>query len=139
MRRAADLMEHRRFDFAALMVYESAKPWHEADRDVTEAIDYMRYYAEAAERLCAPTTSGVIMGEENTYLREGRGVAAVIAPWNFPLAIITGMSAAAIAAGNAAILKPAGNRPSSRTNWYGFCGRRAFRTAWSRTPPARAA
>jgi RHH-type proline utilization regulon transcriptional repressor/proline dehydrogenase/delta 1-pyrroline-5-carboxylate dehydrogenase len=111
LRKAAGLMEERRFALAALMVFESAKPWREADGDVAEACDYLRYYADQAERLMRPEPLGPVMGEENVYLREPRGVAAVIAPWNFPLAIITGMASGALAAGNSAILKPAEQSP----------------------------
>jgi RHH-type transcriptional regulator, proline utilization regulon repressor / proline dehydrogenase / delta 1-pyrroline-5-carboxylate dehydrogenase len=111
LRRAAEIMEKRRFELAATMVFESAKPWHEADGDVVEAIDYLRYYADQAERLGVAQSIGDVLGEENFYLHEGRGVAAIIAPWNFPLAIITGMSSAALVAGNAAILKPAAQSP----------------------------
>jgi RHH-type proline utilization regulon transcriptional repressor/proline dehydrogenase/delta 1-pyrroline-5-carboxylate dehydrogenase len=111
LRRAADLLEERRYEFAATMVFESAKPWREADGDVIEAIDYMRYYAWQAERLfSAPRELGV-PGEQSTYHYEPRGVAAVIAPWNFPLAIITGMATAALAAGCPVILKPAEQSP----------------------------
>ena len=111
LRRAADMLEERRYDLAAVMVYESAKPWREADSDVVEAIDYLRYYAQEAERYAQPKLMGAVLGEHNEYVYQGRGVAAIIAPWNFPLAIITGMSTAALAAGNAAILKPAGPSP----------------------------
>ncbi len=122
LRRAADIIDERRFELAATMVFESAKPWHEADGDVTEAVDYLRYYPLQAERLSAPVPlpesdpgpdrpRGGVLGERNDYFHEGRGVAAIIAPWNFPLAIITGMAAAALAAGNAAILKPAAQSP----------------------------
>jgi RHH-type transcriptional regulator, proline utilization regulon repressor / proline dehydrogenase / delta 1-pyrroline-5-carboxylate dehydrogenase len=111
LRRAAELLEERRFDLAATMVFESAKPWHEADGDVCEAIDYLRYYAAQGERLSAPRLLSDVPGEENEYFHEGRGVTAVIAPWNFPLAIITGMSVAALAGGNTAILKPAAQSP----------------------------
>jgi RHH-type transcriptional regulator, proline utilization regulon repressor / proline dehydrogenase / delta 1-pyrroline-5-carboxylate dehydrogenase len=111
LRRAADAMEQRRFELTALMVFESAKPWYEADGDLVEACDYLRYYADQAERLGQPVPMGKVIGEENVYLREPRGVAAVIAPWNFPLAIITGMTTAALAAGNCAILKPAEQSP----------------------------
>jgi RHH-type transcriptional regulator, proline utilization regulon repressor / proline dehydrogenase / delta 1-pyrroline-5-carboxylate dehydrogenase len=107
LRRAAGLMAERRFDFAATMVYESGKPWREADGDVIEAIDYLRYYAGEAERLERLTGVNSPPGERNRYLYEPRGVVACIAPWNFPLAIITGMASAALAAGCAAILKPA--------------------------------
>ena len=118
LRRAAEIMEQRRFDLAASMVFESAKPWHEADSDVCEAIDYLRYYAAQGEDLASGVglprpwlEGGGIPGEHNEYFYEGRGVTAVIAPWNFPLAIITGMSAGALAGGNAAILKPAAQSP----------------------------
>jgi RHH-type proline utilization regulon transcriptional repressor/proline dehydrogenase/delta 1-pyrroline-5-carboxylate dehydrogenase len=111
LRDAASIMELRRFDLAALMLYESGKPWHEADGDVAEACDYLRYYADQAERLMRPEELGSVLGESNVYLREPRGVTAVIAPWNFPLAIITGMSSGALATGNCAILKPAEQSP----------------------------
>jgi RHH-type proline utilization regulon transcriptional repressor/proline dehydrogenase/delta 1-pyrroline-5-carboxylate dehydrogenase len=109
--RAADLLERDRFELAALLVFETAKPWHEADGDVCEAIDYLRYYADQGERLSEPQPLNDPPGEENEYFYEGRGVTAVIAPWNFPLAIITGMSVGALAGGNAAILKPAAQSP----------------------------
>jgi RHH-type proline utilization regulon transcriptional repressor/proline dehydrogenase/delta 1-pyrroline-5-carboxylate dehydrogenase len=111
LRRAADLVEERRYELAAVMAYESGKPWLEADSDVAEAIDYLRYYAQEAERYAEPRPMGAVLGEHNEYLYQGRGVAAIISPWNFPLAIITGMSSAALAAGNAAVLKPAGPSP----------------------------
>jgi RHH-type proline utilization regulon transcriptional repressor/proline dehydrogenase/delta 1-pyrroline-5-carboxylate dehydrogenase len=111
LRRAADMVEERRYGLAAVMVYESGKPWLEADSDVAEAIDYLRYYAQEAERCAQPKLMGAVLGEHNECVYQGRGVAAIIAPWNFPLAIITGMSSAALAAGNAAILKPAEPSP----------------------------
>ena len=111
LNRAADLMERARFDLAATMVFESAKPWHEADGDVCEAMDYLRYYASEGERLSEPRQMGTVPGEHNEYFHEGRGVTAVIAPWNFPLAIITGMTIGALAGGNTAILKPAAQSP----------------------------
>ncbi|HVP05339.1 MAG TPA: proline dehydrogenase family protein [Dehalococcoidia bacterium] len=111
LRRAAGLLEDRRFALAALMVYESGKPWHEADGDVSEAADYLRYYSAQAEDLETPRLMGHVAGEHNEYFHRGRGVAAIIAPWNFPLAIICGMAVGAIAGGNAAILKPAGQSP----------------------------
>jgi RHH-type proline utilization regulon transcriptional repressor/proline dehydrogenase/delta 1-pyrroline-5-carboxylate dehydrogenase len=111
LRNAAGLLEARRFDLAALMVFESGKPWHEADGDVVEACDYLRYYADEAERLLKPLALGDVLGEDNLYVREARGITAVIAPWNFPLAIIAGMASAALATGNCAILKPAQQSP----------------------------
>ncbi|MCK9520430.1 MAG: bifunctional proline dehydrogenase/L-glutamate gamma-semialdehyde dehydrogenase, partial [Dehalococcoidia bacterium] len=111
LRRAAVLMIARRWEFAATMVFESAKPWREADGDVAEAIDYLRYYADEAERLAAGHALVQVPGESNAYVYEPRGVTAVIAPWNFPLAIITGMSSGALAAGCPVILKPAEQSP----------------------------
>ena len=94
------------------MVYESAKPWREADGDVIEAIDYLRYYACEAERLAQPVLMHSRPGETNAMCAKPRGVAAIIAPWNFPLAIICGMSSAARSStGNCAILKPAAQSP----------------------------
>ncbi|MEX1103262.1 MAG: proline dehydrogenase family protein [Dehalococcoidia bacterium] len=111
LRRAAELIARRRYDLAATMVFESGKPWREADGDVIEAIDYLRFYALEAERLAQGEPLLSLPGEDNRYLYEPRGVAVVIAPWNFPLAIITGMSSAALAAGCTAILKPAEQSP----------------------------
>ncbi|MBI4754697.1 MAG: bifunctional proline dehydrogenase/L-glutamate gamma-semialdehyde dehydrogenase [Betaproteobacteria bacterium] len=107
LRRAADLMESRRIALAALQVLEVAKNWREADADVAEAIDFLRYYAGEMERLDGWHDTVCFPGETNRQRYEPRGVAVVIAPWNFPLAILTGMSAAALVAGNCAILKPA--------------------------------
>ncbi len=111
LRRAAALLSERRLEFAAIEIFESGKTWAEADSDVCEAIDYLRYYALQAERLQGQPMDLGVPGEDNQLLYEGRGVAAVIAPWNFPLAIICGMSSAALAAGCTAILKPAEQSP----------------------------
>jgi len=111
LHRAADLLDRDRFDLAAIMVFESGKPWAEADGDACEAIDYIRYYAAQGERLSQGQPLNDPPGEENEYFFEGRGVTAVVAPWNFPLAIITGMSVGALAGGNTAILKPADQSP----------------------------
>ncbi|GBD23680.1 1-pyrroline-5-carboxylate dehydrogenase 1 [bacterium HR29] len=111
LRHAADLLAARRWEFAALMVHECAKPWREADGDVVEAVDYLRYYALQAERLELGEHLDLVPGERNRTFREGRGVAAIIAPWNFPLAIMAGMTAAALAAGCCAIVKPAEESP----------------------------
>jgi RHH-type proline utilization regulon transcriptional repressor/proline dehydrogenase/delta 1-pyrroline-5-carboxylate dehydrogenase len=100
-------LERDRFRLAALEVHEQAKPWREADADVAEAVDFCRYYARQALAELSPRTLGRLPGEHNVLTFEGRGLAAVIAPWNFPLAILCGMSAAALVAGNAVLLKPA--------------------------------
>jgi RHH-type proline utilization regulon transcriptional repressor/proline dehydrogenase/delta 1-pyrroline-5-carboxylate dehydrogenase len=100
-------LEADRLQLTAMEVHEEAKPWHEADADVAEAVDFCRYYARQALVELAPRQQGRLPGEANTLLHEGRGVCAVITPWNFPLAILCGMTAAALVAGNAVILKPA--------------------------------
>ena len=106
LRAAAAIMRTRRFDLAALQVFEVGKPWREADADVAEAIDFCAYYAREAERLFAPRRVDV-PGEENATTHLPRGVAVVIAPWNFPLAILCGMTAAALVTGNPVVMKPA--------------------------------
>ncbi len=99
-------MRNRRFELMAWVVYECGKPWADADAEVCEAIDFCMYYAAEMRRLETPRQSDV-PGEENHYFYRPRGVAVVIAPWNFPLAILTGMTAAALVAGNTVVLKPA--------------------------------
>jgi len=110
LRQAASMLRTRRDEFAAWQIFEAGKPWREADADVTEAIDYLNYYAAGAERLATRRRFDVA-GETNIYGYIPRGVAAVIPPWNFPLAITCGMLSAAIACGNTAILKPSSQTP----------------------------
>jgi RHH-type proline utilization regulon transcriptional repressor/proline dehydrogenase/delta 1-pyrroline-5-carboxylate dehydrogenase len=110
LRRVARHLRDRRFELAALMVLEAGKPWREADADVAEAIDFCEFYADGAEALASP--HGVdVPGEENRFEFLPRGVAAVIAPWNFPLAILAGMTTAALATGNTVVMKPAEQTP----------------------------
>ncbi|MBD2099444.1 L-glutamate gamma-semialdehyde dehydrogenase [Leptolyngbya sp. FACHB-261] len=106
LRKAADLMEQRRQELAAWIVLEVGKPLREADADVSEAIDFCRFYGEEMERLQAPRSRNV-PGETNEYHYQPRGVTLVIAPWNFPFAIPVGMCVAALAAGNTVVFKPA--------------------------------
>lgn len=106
LRQAAAIMRRRRFELAALQIFEVGKSWREADADVAEAIDFCEYYALEAERLASPRRVDV-PGEENATTYLPRGVTAVIAPWNFPLAILTGMTAAALVTGNTVVMKPA--------------------------------
>ncbi len=103
---AAAEMRNHRFELAAWEVHECGKPWSEADADVTEAIDFCMYYAAQIRRLSVPQHCNV-PGEENAYLYRPRGVVVVIAPWNFPLAILTGMTVAALVTGNTVVMKPA--------------------------------
>jgi RHH-type transcriptional regulator, proline utilization regulon repressor / proline dehydrogenase / delta 1-pyrroline-5-carboxylate dehydrogenase len=109
--RAAGLLRERRPRLAALAVRECAKPWAEADADVCEAIDFLTYYADEAVRLDRGEELVQMPGERNELRYRPRGVVAVVAPWNFPLAIALGMSAAALATGNAVVLKPAEQSP----------------------------
>jgi RHH-type transcriptional regulator, proline utilization regulon repressor / proline dehydrogenase / delta 1-pyrroline-5-carboxylate dehydrogenase len=113
LRGAAARLRERRHELAALQVRECAKPWPEADADVCEAIDFLEYYALQALELERGAELLQVPGERNRMRYAARGVAAVIAPWNFPLAIPCGMTAAALAAGNAAVLKPAEQSPAS--------------------------
>jgi RHH-type transcriptional regulator, proline utilization regulon repressor / proline dehydrogenase / delta 1-pyrroline-5-carboxylate dehydrogenase len=108
--RVADILHRDRFDLAAVEIAECAKPQREADSDLAEAIDFCRYYAWQMRQLSEPHGADV-PGEQNRWLYESRGPAVVIAPWNFPLAILTGMAAAAVVAGNPIILKPAEQSP----------------------------
>ena len=115
LHRVADVFEDRRFEIAAWMTYEVGKPWREADADVAEAIDFCRFYAEEMERISIPRKRN-IPGEWNEYFYEPRGPAVIIAPWNFPLAILAGMSVAALVAGNTIVMKPA--EQSSRVAYF---------------------
>ncbi|HPI41223.1 MAG TPA: L-glutamate gamma-semialdehyde dehydrogenase, partial [Pseudobdellovibrionaceae bacterium] len=111
----ANLINEKRYDLIATQVLEVGKPWAEADADIAEAIDFCRYYAADIKNIGKPKKVGGVPGEASFYSYKSRGVAVVIAPWNFPLAIITGMAAAALATGNTVILKPA--EQSSLVAW----------------------
>jgi RHH-type proline utilization regulon transcriptional repressor/proline dehydrogenase/delta 1-pyrroline-5-carboxylate dehydrogenase len=107
LRRTADQFRKRRFELSAWITLETGKPWREADGDVAEAIDFCDYYAIEGVKLQGEEQHRDVPGEDNRYFHDPRGVAVVIAPWNFPLAILTGMTAAALVTGNTAIMKPA--------------------------------
>ena len=108
---AAEIMRQRRCELAAWEIFEVGKSWREADADVAEAIDYLEYYGRQMLHLALPRETQPLQSESNVYLYEPRGLAAIIAPWNFPLAILTGMSAAALVTGNCALIKPAEQSP----------------------------
>jgi RHH-type proline utilization regulon transcriptional repressor/proline dehydrogenase/delta 1-pyrroline-5-carboxylate dehydrogenase len=103
---AANVLRRRRFELAAWEVYECAKQWRESDADIVEAIDFCEFYAHEMKQLARPRLRNV-SGEDNAYFYEPRGVCVVIAPWNFPLAILCGMTTAALVTGNTVIMKPA--------------------------------
>ncbi|MGF1603993.1 MAG: L-glutamate gamma-semialdehyde dehydrogenase [Thermosynechococcaceae cyanobacterium] len=106
LRRAADLLEARRHELNAWMVFEGGKPLQQADVEVSEAADFCRYYATEMERL-DPEIVYDVAGESDRYFYRPKGIVLVISPWNFPLAIPTGMTVAALVTGNCVLLKPA--------------------------------
>lgn len=103
----AEKMVRDKYRLAALQVLEVGKGWREADGDVAEAIDFCRYYALEMRKLSQPRKMGHAPGENSMYHYQARGVSLVIAPWNFPLAILTGMVTASLVTGNTVIMKPA--------------------------------
>ncbi|MFI5380917.1 MAG: proline dehydrogenase family protein [Tepidisphaerales bacterium] len=109
--KAASIMRSRRDELSGIMIKEAGKPWAEADADVCEAIDFCEFYARAAVDLFSPQRLGKFAGEFNEQWHEPCGVAVVISPWNFPLAIGCGMTTAALATGNTAIVKPSKQTP----------------------------
>jgi 1-pyrroline-5-carboxylate dehydrogenase len=109
---ASDLIRKRKFEFCAWLTYEVGKNWAEADADVSETIDFLEFYAREALRLATSTTPIQYPGERNQLLYIPVGVCAVIPPWNFPFAIMAGMTAAAIVTGNTVILKPSSDSPT---------------------------
>ena len=106
LRKAADLMERRRHELSAWIVLEAGKPLRECDAEVSEGIDFCRFYAAEMERLSEGYIYDVA-GETDRYRYEPRGICTVISPWNFPFAIATGMTVASLVTGNCTLLKPA--------------------------------
>src|ERR1700745_2098780 len=106
LERAADILERRRYELSAVEVFEVGKPWNEADGDIREAIDFCRFYAQQMRRLGRPKLTQQVPGEESYHHYWPRGVVFVIAPWNFPMAILCGMASAGVVTGNAVIMKP---------------------------------
>jgi 1-pyrroline-5-carboxylate dehydrogenase len=104
--RAAAIMRRRKFEMLAWEVHEGGKPWAEADAQVAEAIDFLEYYAREMLRLEDGVDIYSIPGEESRYFYQPMGVGVIIAPWNFPTAILTGMSSAAVVTGNTIVMKP---------------------------------
>jgi RHH-type proline utilization regulon transcriptional repressor/proline dehydrogenase/delta 1-pyrroline-5-carboxylate dehydrogenase len=111
MRAAAALMRIRRDELVAWEILECGKPWREADADLAETIDFLEYYAADWRKHALPKRLGLEPGELNQRLYRPRGVTAVIAPWNFPLAIPVGMVSAALVTGNPVLFKPSERSP----------------------------
>jgi len=110
--RVAELMRARKHELSAWMIHEVAKTWPEADGDTAEAIDFLEFYARDMLHYGAPQPLTKLAGEENRLEYIPLGVGAVIPPWNFPLAIMAGMTAAAIVTGNTVVLKPSSDAPT---------------------------
>lgn len=109
--KAAAEIRRRKFEFSAWLVYEVGKNWGEADADVAEAIDFLEFYGREMLRLAAPQPLTPYPGEHNQLTYIPLGVGVVIPPWNFPFAIMAGMTSAAIVSGNTVVLKPASTSP----------------------------
>jgi 1-pyrroline-5-carboxylate dehydrogenase len=109
--RAAKIIRDRKYYYSAWMVYEVGKSWAEADGDVAETIDFLEFYGREALRLAEPQPLTQFPGEDNQLMYIPLGVGAVIPPWNFPMAIMAGMTSAAIVAGNTVVLKPSSDSP----------------------------
>jgi RHH-type proline utilization regulon transcriptional repressor/proline dehydrogenase/delta 1-pyrroline-5-carboxylate dehydrogenase len=107
LERAAEIMDRRRYELSALEVFEVGKPWTEADGDIREAMDFCLFYAQQMRLIGKPRLTQHVPGEESYQHYWPRGVALIIAPWNFPMAILTGMTTAALVTGNTVIIKPA--------------------------------
>jgi len=108
---AAQIMRDQRDELSAIVLKESGKRWRGADADVCEAIDFIEYYARHSVKLFQPERLGKFIGEYDAQWYQPRGVAAIISPWNFPLAICTGMTSASLVTGNTAVVKPAEQTP----------------------------
>ncbi len=110
--RVGDLLRERKFEFMAWLVFEVSKNWAEADGDIGETIDFCEYYSREALRLSQVETDVQLPGEHDRLLYIPLGVGAVIPPWNFPCAIMAGMTLASIVSGNTVILKPSSDAPT---------------------------
>ncbi len=109
---AARLIREHKFEFDAWLVFEAGKTWPEADADVSEAIDFCEYYAREMERLSGPQPVVQMPGENDEMRYLALGVGVVIPPWNFPLAILVGMTVAALVTGNTVVIKPSSETPT---------------------------
>ena len=119
--RIAAILRRRKHEFSAMMVLEESKAWTEADGDTAEAIDFCEFYAREMERLAEPQPLTPYEGEKNELEFIPLGVCAVIPPWNFPLAILAGMTSAAIVTGNTVVLKPSSDAAGIATMFLEAC------------------
>jgi 1-pyrroline-5-carboxylate dehydrogenase len=119
--RIAAILRKRKHEFSAMMVLEESKSWAEADGDTAEAIDFAEFYAREMERLAHPQPLTPYPGEKNELEFISLGVCAVIPPWNFPLAILCGMTTAALVTGNTVVLKPSSDAAAIATMFVEAC------------------
>ena len=118
--RAAEILREKRFENNAWMILEAGKTWVEADADTAEGIDFCEFYAREALRYAAPQPLTRLKGEDNELRYIPLGVGAVIPPWNFPCAILVGMTAAALVTGNTVVLKPSSDTPAIGAFFFGI-------------------
>jgi|ERR1051326_3982089 1-pyrroline-5-carboxylate dehydrogenase len=116
--RAAELLRERRFEFCAWLTYEVGKNWAESDGDVQETIDFCEFYGREALRLAQAKTPIQLPGERDELHYIPLGVGAVISPWNFPLAIMAGLTLASIVSGNTVVLKPSSDSPTIAAKFF---------------------
>ncbi len=116
--RASEIIRERKFEFCAWLVFEVGKNWAEADADIGETIDFLEFYAREALRLHAAETPVQLPGEHDQLRYIPLGVGAVIPPWNFPCAIMAGMTCAAVVCGNTVILKPSSDSPTIAAKFF---------------------
>jgi 1-pyrroline-5-carboxylate dehydrogenase len=110
--RLAELLRDRKYEFDAWLVVEAGKTWPEAEGDVSEAIDFCEYYARQALKLAKPEPTVQLSGEHDEMVYVPLGVGVIIPPWNFPLAILLGMTTAALVTGNTVVIKPSSETPT---------------------------
>jgi len=110
--RGADVLRRRKLEFNAWLVYEAGKSWAEAEADTSEAIDFCEYYARQAVKLAHPAPTVQLAGERDEMIYLPLGVGVIIPPWNFPLAILAGMTVAALVTGNTVVIKPSSDTPT---------------------------
>ncbi|HEY3938852.1 MAG TPA: L-glutamate gamma-semialdehyde dehydrogenase [Bryobacteraceae bacterium] len=112
LRRISQILRERKYEFDAWLVVEAGKTWAEAEADVSEAIDFCDYYAQQALKLASPDAVVQLPGERDEMLYLPLGVGIIIPPWNFPLAILVGMTTAALVTGNTVVIKPSSDTPT---------------------------
>src|SRR5579864_693942 len=116
--RTADILRERKFEMMAWLVFEVSKNWAKADADIAETIDFCEFYAREAQRLSHAKAPVQLPGEHDQFFYIPLGVGAVIPPWNFPCAIMAGMTLASIVCGNTVILKPSSDSPTIAAKFF---------------------